>query len=426
MTKNAFILNFLKLYNMAWRSALPFLKKNNRLQPGLDSRIHGLNHKEIDVWIQAASAGEAYLAIMLAKALSESSSLTILITTTTSQGMDIIQSYTKSSDNRTEGQIISDWFPFDLPKVMEKTIQSMTPKVVVMLETEIWPALFHTCKLNNTQLFIINARLSRKSFSRYRKTTFLWQHLTPDRILATSNEDAARYRKIFTAARVDVMPNIKFDAALQFETAQKEHPILNQIRKTGLPFTIFASIRTQEEDEVISIIQSIKTSFPDQIIAVFPRHMERLAAWNALLEKTSLGFQLRSEFKNNTMGDGIILWDIFGELTSAYTYADTVFVGGSLKPLGGQNFIEPVVSGALTITGPYNDDFKWVHRSIFTNNIILERDTPEAVVQTILENLKTPAGRGEIQKRAQSYIKSHQGGTELACREILKAFDEPI
>ena len=426
MTKNAFILNFFKLYNMIWSLSLPFLKKNRRLRFGFEKRIACFHHTKADIWIQAASAGEAYLAATILKRLSPKTSLKVLVTTTTSQGIDILQTRLTRETISKFIDLKIEWFPFDRPDTVKKAVKAINPRVMVLLETEIWPALLYFLKQNKTKIFIINARLSKKSFNHYLITKFLWKNLAPDIILATSDQDAKRYEKVFERAVVNTMPNIKFES---IDTDVPEADTLKQLKKVlpqTLPLTILASTRKQEEKDIIHIIKNILKTFPDQVVAIFPRHMHRINAWQKLLTSQNLNFHLRSRINFPLKDPGIILWDIFGELKTAYGFASVVFVGGSLKPLGGQNFIEPAIQGSVIVTGPYYDDFAWATDEIFKKGIVIKKNNWKAVAQTIIEALESPADRSGSKRMALEYLNSNQGGTQQACDEILKAFDELI
>ncbi len=416
MTKNAFIPNFLKVYNIAWKLALPFLKKNQRLDAGFSYRTGWAHHTRADLWIQAASAGEASLAVNIIQALEPCAPVKILVTTTTAQGMEILESGLAGTQRKNASDLCIQWFPFDAPFIIEKTVKAVAPRVMVLLETEIWPGLLFSLKQNNSRTMIINARMSAKSFSRYLKTKFLWNHLGPDLVMAVSERDRTRYKTVFEHSRTMVMPNIKFDC---LETGSSDTSLCIQ----GLPLTILASIRQQEETQVLDILKTILKKFPDQAVAVFPRHMHRIEAWKNHLKSENMKFQMRSDTQFPLSQPCIILWDRFGELKAAYASAKAVFVGGSLKPLGGQNFLEPAISGAVTVTGPYYDDFAWAGREIFTKNIVLRKNTWQEVAQTILYALKRPEDKESLRQRATEYIVSRQGGTKLACARILNALN---
>jgi len=423
MTKNAFILNFFKLYNMLWRLSLPFLKKNRRMRSGFQKRINASIHTKADVWIQAASAGEAYLAAKLLKTLCPKKKLKILITTTTFQGMDILQTQLTQKTLHTSIDLKIEWFPFDMPDMIERTIQIINPGVMVLLETEIWPALLYFLKRNKTRILIVNARLSKNSYGHYMRTRCLWKHLSPDTILATSQQDAKRYERLFERAQVSTMPNMKFESMDMGKPADDTHGCINKIFPPDLPLTILASIRKQEEKDMVRILNHIFNGFPNQIVAIFPRHMHRIRAWKKRLASQNLKFQLRSQIETCLKNPGIILWDTFGELTTAYGLAQVVFVGGSLKPLGGQNFIEPAVKGAVIVTGPFYEDFAWATDEIFKKRIVIQEKNWRAVAQTITTALKNPLNRSLRRHRVQEYLHSKKGGTLQACNEILKAFD---
>jgi len=408
---------------MIWRLTLPFLKKNKRLRPGFQKRISCLHHTKVDIWVQAASAGEAYLAVAVLTTLSPKKPLTVLVTTTTSQGMDILQTKLTKKPIHPLIDLRIDWFSFDMPDIIKKAVKTISPRVMVLLETELWPGLLYCLKQNQTQIFIINARLSKNSHAHYLKTKFLWNHLCPDVILATSRQDAHRYKQVFKGARVTTMPNIKFES---IDTDAADADTLKKILPQTFPLTILASIRQEEEKDIVCMIKDILKKFPAQVVAIFPRHMYRLRAWEKRLTAQHLPFHLRSGIKSSLENPGIILWDVFGELKTAYGFARVVFVGGSLKPLGGQNFIEPAIRGAVTVTGPYDDDFAWATDDIFNKGIVIKKNNWETVAQTIVKHLNTPDSRSDRKGLALAYLKSNQGGTQQACNEILKVFDELI
>ncbi|MCK5348403.1 MAG: 3-deoxy-D-manno-octulosonic acid transferase, partial [Desulfobacula sp.] len=265
--------------------------------------------------------------------------------------------------------------------------------------------------------------LSKKSFNHYLITKFLWKNLAPDIILATSDQDAKRYEKVFERAVVNTMPNIKFES---IDTDVPEADTLKQLKKVlpqTLPLTILASTRKQEEKDIIHIIKNILKTFPDQVVAIFPRHMHRINAWQKLLTSQNLNFHLRSRINFPLKDPGIILWDMFGELKTAYGFASVVFVGGSLKPLGGQNFIEPAIQGSVIVTGPYYDDFAWIKNDIFKKGVVIKKDDWKTIAETIINALEVPVNRSDRKRLAREFIESNQGGTEQVCNKILKSFD---
>jgi len=224
MKSDLILLYFFKLYSLLWHLVLPFLKKNLRLKQGINQRTSYNHLKKADIWIQAASAGEAYLAVEIIKNLSFKNKTKVLVTSTTSQGMDILKDKLLYQDmgilkekvfnNYLHHNLIVNcsWFPFDIPKLMDKAVLKVNPKLMILLESEMWPALLYSFKKNNIKVFIINARISNKSFKNYMRTCFIWQNIAPDKIFATTKKYKKRFKQLFANSQVKLMPNIKFDS----------------------------------------------------------------------------------------------------------------------------------------------------------------------------------------------------------------------
>ena len=127
---------------------------------------------------------------------------------------------------------------------------------------------------------------------------------------------------------------------------------------------------------------------------------------------------LRSETIRPVVPGTVILWDTFGELPFAYGLSKAAFVGGSLVPLGGQNFLEALTSGVLPIIGPYWENFAWVGSNIVSQGLIRIASDWQEVADLLGEDLKKTPSHGKVRARALNYIKSRQGGTAHACRVI--------
>ena len=117
-------------------------------------------------------------------------------------------------------------------------------------------------------------------------------------------------------------------------------------------------------------------------------------------------------------GGTVILWDIFGELTAAYSIASSAFVGGSLRPLGGQNFLEAVSCGVVPVIGPHWNDFFWVGEEIFELGLAKRASGWKEVANIIVQSLNNLPSREKTLKKCLMYLKEHQGGADMACRLI--------
>jgi 3-deoxy-D-manno-octulosonic-acid transferase len=303
---------------------------------------------------------------------------------------------------------------------MTTAVQRIRPKVMVLLETEIWPGLLSALKQNRTRILIINGRLSASSVRAYRLLKALWRHRRPDLILAVSLADARRFSRIFGPHGIGVMPNIKFDR-LQIATDAADNSLRSMLPETA-PFLVLGSIRQEEEKSVENIISEIYRAAPQTVTGIFPRHMHRIGHWVETLGRMNMPWMLRSDMNGRTVKPGtLILWDTFGELNHAYGMARAVFVGGSLAPLGGQNFLEPLVCGVRPVIGPYWDHFAWVGEDIIRQGLVIKVGNQQSAVSELMERLRRPEPRGPVREAALKYIHERSGGTRQACDAILSA-----
>ncbi|WP_321495834.1 glycosyltransferase N-terminal domain-containing protein [uncultured Desulfobacter sp.] len=422
MIECAFIPNFFKFYNILWGAALPFLKRQPRLAPTFGRRTNPVQLQPADIWIQAASAGEAYLAVSIIKALVPDRPVSILLTTTTDQGMEILKQELNPRNLSPYIRLNLDIFPFDSPGAMDNAVQRVNPAVMVLLETELWPAHLYALKRNHTTVLLINGRLSRKSSRNYRLTKAFWQCFAPDRILAISAQDAQKFSRVFSHTRVETMDNIKFDR-MQIQNTTGQNSNLAAIVPRELPLSIFASFRRQEEEQIIDMVNALLKKVPDQVIALFPRHMHRITPLLKKLNKNALKVSKGSQISSPLTSPAIILWDRFGDLHQAYSHARVVFVGGSLVPLGGQNFMEPAALGIPTIIGPHWQDFAWVGKEIFNTGAVTRCKNSQDAVNAMCEHLVKSPDRKILIDAVSHYISKKQGGAQVAADTIMESYN---
>ncbi len=408
------------LYNLCWGLIIPALRLNSRLADGFDQR---LLKQEIrgpaDIWIQAASAGESYLAWSILKTLTPSKPVRIVITTNTLQGMEILEKAVADTASNTRGITAETaYFPFDRPSIMKKAVQLFHPKVMILLETEIWPGHLSALKKSGCKICIINGRLTEKYVKRYLVWPSLVHSLRPDKILAVSDDDAERFGKIFGDDCVSVMPNIKFDRLADSGKTNEPENSISKIIPENAPFLVLGSVRQEEEDDIEKIIPDLLYRHPETIIGLFPRHMHRVQAWKKTFDHLQIPWTLRSKTESPVPKGSVLLWDTFGELSMAYHQATAVFVGGSLAPLGGQNFLEPLICGVIPVIGPFWESFSWVGQEIVNQGLVRVVHDWKSAANTLSEGIKQPHDHEKVRKTALDYINARQGGTAKACELI--------
>ncbi|MBU2623325.1 MAG: 3-deoxy-D-manno-octulosonic acid transferase, partial [Proteobacteria bacterium] len=245
-----------------------------------------------------------------------------------------------------------------------------------------------------------------------------WNSIKPDMIYAISNEDADRFGKLFGSEMVKVMPNIKFDRFGDGKTDSGSENPLEKIITGDASFMVLGSVRKEEEPLVEKIILDILKRKPETIIGLFPRHMHRIKHWSDALGRMNIKWALRTNMSKPAVKGSVILWDTFGELVHSYKYAGAAFLGGSLAPLGGQNFLEALNCGVIPVTGPFLDNFSWVGREIVEEGLLRVAKDWQGASNALIEDISNPPAREKIINAADRYMKSRQGGAAFACGVI--------
>lgn len=411
------------IYGWLWSLAIPFLRRNQRLRQGFDQRTLQKLPAEAELWIQAASVGESFLAAELLKKLDPPAPLRILLTTYTSQGMEILEkckSYAMQQNSRLV--IHTAYLPFDRPALMEKALTAVRPRLMLLLESELWPGLLRACKKHDVKILVANARMTARSLSRYCIWPALWQSLRPNRILAISPENAAHFAALFGKEGVETISNIKFDRIdHQDPQTTRENP-LDRLFPADARLIILGSIREQEEDDITKLMRTVLDGSRGKnqpvIIALFPRHMHRIKKWETILENLGYEWYLRSRITEPVASHSILLWDTMGEMLWAYELARAAFVGGSLAPVGGQNFLEPLTCGLKPVIGPHWSNFSWIGQEIIDQQLVLQaKDWQEAAELLLMQSSETPR-REQTRQEILAYVARRRGGTAKTCAII--------
>ncbi|EGB16581.1 Three-deoxy-D-manno-octulosonic-acid transferase domain-containing protein [Pseudodesulfovibrio mercurii] len=417
----------IKAYGLAWKAALPLLRFNGRLREGWEQRTLGTGvPAPARLWMQAASGGEAYLAWEVLKHLKPvgNETLRVLVTTNTLQGHQTLVRAAEEINGRKAGLAVQPWyFPFDAPDLMRRMVERVRPELAVLLETEIWPGFLSACKRRGVSVLLANGRMSTKSLAGYMAWPGLFRALAPDRVLAVSETDGRRFATLFGRDRVGVMPNIKFDRMGDARlTPRKDNPLRDLIGPKD-PFVIFGSVRREEEHDVTRLAAGLLSARPAVVLGLFPRHMHHLDLWRRAMDGAGLNWVLRSKLSGPARPGTVVLWDTFGELVPAYGLASAAFVGGSLAPLGGQNFLEPLTSGVTPVTGPHWKNFAWVGREIIDSGLAVEAKDWQDALESLKKILDDTPPRRTVAAAANRYIRDRRGGAEAVAKQVADFLD---
>ena len=323
------------------------------------------------IWLHCVSVGEAQAARPLARALlDEYPGHALVVSTTTLTGQRVAREAFAGQAARVF------YFPFDWAWSVRRALRALSPSVVLMMETELWPRFFRECRRRGVSVALVNGRISEKSFGRYRAIRPFIRRVLSDLSLAAvqTQADADRLSALgLPPGRLRVTGNVKFDIE---ETAAR--PLTEELRRRfridrGRPLVVAASTHEPEEGLLLEAFQRLDSEAKRPRLLVAPRHPERFAAVASWVEASGLSWARRTDGpRESDKGCDVILLDSIGELRAVYRLAEVVFVGGSVAPVGGHNVLEPALDARAVVTGPHTSNFKSVIAAL------LERD---AVVQ---------------------------------------------
>ena len=301
------------------------------------------------VWLHGASLGEVAALSVLAEALGRRRpDLPLLLTAFTPAGSTAIQRGLR------EGQSHS-LMPFDLGILNRRFLRMARPALGVILETEIWPGLYAACRSLGVPLLIASARLTQRSYSRYRRVRPLISGAlrAVKAVGAQSDEDARRFRSLGgQGLDIRVTGNLKFHYRPP-PPALERGAELRRALGAARPVWVAASTHAPEERVALSAHRRLLAERPDALLILVPRHRDRFARVRSCLRKSGLRTSFRSRSSLPRPDAQVFLLDSLGEMIAFYAAADLAFVGGSIAPVGGHNLLEPAALGLPVLSGPH-------------------------------------------------------------------------
>ncbi len=323
-----------------------FLRWSERL--GYSSELPSKDKSVI--WIHAVSVGEVNASMPLLRSLiADYPYSEILVTTTTPTGSKLLI-------ERLGNKIKHQYLPVDIPFFINRFLNKWNPKILILLETEIWPNLINICKSRGIYSALVNARLSEKSKKNYLKYSSLIKPVieTIDLILAQFESDKRRFQEIADRKDINTCGNLKFDQDVPKELEDISETIKQDWSIDGKyrPTLIAASTHEAEEEEVLKAFKLILKSFPNALLILVPRHLERFDKVKKLINTSGLTLASRSKQEEVKRSTQVLLGDTIGELNFLYSLSDVAFVGGSLIDHGGQNLLEPAAQSLALLSGP--------------------------------------------------------------------------
>jgi len=379
------------------------------------------------IWLHAVSVGEVLAAVRLIGQIRDGNRhIPLFLSVTTPAGRTV-------ADQKVASLVNAIFYaPIDYPFAIARVLRRIHPSVLVVLETEIWPALYREVKRHGCGLAIVNARISNRAFPRYRRWRFLFRPVLalPDLIAVQSESDLRKYLQIGTPeARLHTLGNLKYDAGPPANPAPLEaltslQPSSVVIAASTMPAADGSDI--DEDDAVLSAFEQLRTGHPGLLLILAPRKPERFDVIASKLRQGGVAFGRRTAGKLEAQLPCVLLLDTIGELAGLFPLADVVFMGGSLARRGGHNLLEPAACGRAIVTGPHMENFAEIAADFRAGNGVVTIASREELAQSIARLLGDRDQRERLGHQASLLAQARRGATQRTVSEILRCQDEAI
>jgi 3-deoxy-D-manno-octulosonic-acid transferase len=415
------------LLRLLWRSRLAPAYRQRWLERFGVFTAPAFDHSKPVIWLHAVSVGETLAAVPLIKQLQlDHPDWQWTITTTTPTGSEQVRAI--FGDAILQNNFAHVYAPYDLPFFLSSFIKRAKPSLAIVMETELWPNMLHSCHAHNIPVIIANARLSEKSARGYKKLLPLTRSMLADvsMVAAQQNADGERFIDLGLARdKLTVTGSIKFDLDIDDAIRNKTAVLrlqwsCNETRKVWLA----ASTHPGEDEIILQTFSELKKQFSDLLLVLVPRHPERFSTAATQCKQAGWNIIKRSENTNPNTETDIVIGDTMGELLTFYGAADIAFVGGSLVPVGGHNLIEPASWACPVISGPHLFNFSEVERLLQENNALIIAKDSDALITTVKNWLTDEELRKNAGKRAKQVADNNRGALNKLCSiitEIKKA-----
>ena len=335
------------------------------------------SHKRLKknlVWIHAVSLGEVQGVTPLLEKLHERvPDCTIFLTVTTKTAWDYMQQYLKTVIFLDDQKFRMEILPLDFPWATKRFCQDLKPSVLALMETEIWPNLIRSCKMNKTRVIVVNGRLSPGSFRAYKMGKMFFRKILNeiDIVVAQSDKDSERFKELGYEKKISVVSNLKFDVR------PKKHHLDNgaELRSRLAKKTVWLALSTREgeEKEISSLWKQRSFSEKDEVLIIVPRHPERFYKVLREVEITGCITDTKTNFLKQEgiypkKCPSILIGDSIGEVQMYLAASDIVLIGGSVIRKGGQNPLEACIQKKIIFFGNYMFNFENISNDLIKEN----------------------------------------------------------
>lgn len=376
------------------------------------------------IWIHAVSVGEFGVAnAFMAEWRTRHPEDGFVVTVNTSTG------HALAEKALTERDVLL-YPPLDSPGIVRKALDTLHPRALVLVETEMWPNLLWGCRKRGVPVMLLNGRISDRSFSRLQKVGFYTRRIYPlvDRFCMQSEGDAERVRVLGAPEdRVCVLPSVKYDGIVRDpaeEAVRRERLLDSGFLSEDSVVIVGSSTWPGEERVLAEAVQALRTEYPAVKLILVPRHFERRAEVLGDLKAVGVSAVCWSEATPEALaGAEVLVVDTTGELKHFTGFADRVFIGKSLFQTEGQNPLEAANAGKWICTGPGMDNFRQIMSDLRAEEAVMEISEAEELEMALRCSLSEPEVAEAQGQRAKAVVDSHQGSLAKSAGTLLEMLE---
>lgn len=371
------------------------------------------------LWLHAVSLGETLAARPLVEfLLAEYPGTPVLVTTTTPTGSRQVAALFGE-------RVLHVYAPLDTPGAVARFLDRYRPRLLLLIETELWPNLLHGCRQRHCPVLLANARLSERSCRGYARLGQFARRLlsSVSHVACQTQDDATRFAALgVPAERLSVCGNIKFDLDVGGSLPGQIQALLLEWHCTGRFVFAAASTHAGEDEAVLAAFAVLRRQVPDALLLLVPRHPERFEAVHGLCAAAGWQTCRRSLGESPGADTAVLLGDTVGELLLLLGAADVAFVGGSLVPRGGHNLLEPAALGVPVLSGESLFNFTAVRDLLLASGALALVEDAADLGNVLCELAGDPARRqamGSAGSRAVAGNRGARAQIEAQVRRLL-------
>ncbi len=355
------------------------------------------------IWFHVVSVGEAISILPLIENFEQDEKIKrILITSITVSSAEVLK---KKFNKNTK--VIHQFLPFDILKYVKKFLKHWSPNLSIFIDSEIWPNLIFQIKERNIPLLMVNGRITKKTFSRWKfSKNFSKKIFEKFDLCIVANNETENYLKILGAQNIKNYGNLKFANTKLNSNNNLNAAFLNKIKNRKI--WCAASTHPSEEIFCAKTHLMLKKNYNNILTIIIPRHVDRIKTINDELSNLNLTISLFSKFDQMNIDTDILLIDSYGETSKFYNISKCVFLGKSLIKSsindGGQNPIEPSRLGCKIFHGPNVSNFTEIYEYLKSLGVADQVSSPEELNQSLVEEFKEDkANNNQVIEKIDNY-----------------------